>query len=51
MPNMTVYCATNRVVQGGTADRRNYSAEIVPPADATRVPCAAAFVEGTDPLV
>ncbi len=51
MPNTTVYFATNRVVQGDSADRRNYSSEIVPPTDPDQITYAAAFVERTDLLV
>src|SRR5689334_3843648 len=48
MANVTVYFATNRVVQGPTTDWRNYGAEIVTPTDPAKITYAAAFVQGTD---
>ena len=48
MADVTVYFATNRVIQGPATDWRNYGAEIVTPTDPAKITYATAFVQGTD---
>ena len=48
MANVTVYFATNRVVQGPTTDWHSYHADIIPPTDPSQIIYAEAFVQGTD---
>jgi len=48
MLSTTVYFASNRVTTGSPAEWQNYGTEIVPPADASLVRYAVAFVDGID---